>query len=321
MSTVAAAPAPARRLSRRRVTWAIKLAASIIMVGIAWHFAGTRIQMVAMVRHIEMPLLLLALAALVASQVAAAFRLYYTLVRLRRRVTLANVMRAHFIGLWFNQSLPTGIGGDVAKVMTLREPGNLLRYVRAVLVTRIFGLVALLCCAVLLTPFYGVLVASPRPLYAVAAASSLALAGLGVLVWAGESRRIAALLPRPGRFVMLLARDMRRFSGGRPFLEQLVTSAAIVVIISLCFSLIGRSLGHGPGLWTSLVVVPPVIVSMHLPMSYAGWGTREVGAVAILPLAGTPAPAALAISVLYGLLMLVSGLIGLALWHVSFKKR
>jgi hypothetical protein len=178
----------------------------------------------------------------------------------------------------------------------------------------------LLACAVALAPFYRLLVRSPRPLYILAAVSAVSLAGLLCVILAAMNRRLARGLPRPVRFLILLARDLRRFSKGRAFREQFVTSALIVGSMSVCFTVIGLSLAQPIGLWTSLVVVPPVIVSMHLPMSYAGWGTREVGAVVLLPLAGVPAEAALVMSVLYGLLILCSGIAGLLLWHFSFQR-
>src|SRR5262249_4670555 len=154
---------------------------------------------------------------------------------LGRRTEFAPVLRATFVGLWFNQALPTGIGGDVAKVLTLRAPGDLLRYARAVLATRIVGLVALLASGLLLTPFSGVLTTRPQPLYAVAAASFTALAVFGVILRVSASRRLARPLPRPARFLILLARDLRRFSTGRALWEQVATSAAIVASIAICF--------------------------------------------------------------------------------------
>jgi uncharacterized membrane protein YbhN (UPF0104 family) len=313
------APAPSRPLPRRALKWLVKFGASAAMIALAWRAAGTRLQTA--LEHFEPAALAMAFLALNVGQAAAALRLRYTLARLGRRTEFWPVFRAHFIGLWFNQALPTGIGGDVAKVLTLRARGDLLRYARAVLLTRIVGLVALLVSGVLLTPFYGILTARHKPLYAVAAASSAALVAFAVILRVAASRRLARSLPRPARFLILLARDLRRFSTGRVLWEQIATSAVIVVSIAFCFGLIAQSLGHELPLWTCLVVVPPVIVSMHLPMSYAGWGTREVGAVVILPLAGVPAATALTISLLYGVLLLGSGLIGLALWFVSGARR
>ena len=312
MSTIAVPAQPARRI----LPGAVKLGASAAMVALAWRAAGSRLNIAGMAPRLGFLWIAAALVALNIGQIVAAVRLRYTLASLARPAPLAAVLRAHFIGLWFNQALPTGIGGDVAKVMTLREKGDLLRYARAVLLTRIIGLATLLACAVLLAPFYRVLVTTPRPLYAVAVVSFAALAGLALLTWASHNRRLGRALPKPARFLLLLARDIRRLLTGRALREQLITSAVIVISISLCFDLIARALGHGLGLWTSLVVVPPVIVSMHLPMSYAGWGTREVGAVVLLPLAGVQPQTALVISILYGVLLLCSGLIGLALWHV-----
>jgi uncharacterized membrane protein YbhN (UPF0104 family) len=287
------------------------------MVAVAWRSAGARIQVGRTASELHFFWLGMALIALNVGQVVAALRLQFTLSALGRQAAFTAVLRAHFIGLWFNQALPTGIGGDVAKVMLLRKPGDLLRCARGVLLTRIVGLAALLACAVAVTPFVGSVVRAPRPLYAIGSASGALLIVLAVAAVMSRSRRFARVLPRPARFLLLLVHDLRRVLSRRALRPQLITSAVIVVSIALCFDLIARSLGQGLGLWTCLVVVPPVIVSMHLPMSFAGWGTREVGAVVLLPLAGVPAQTALVISIFYGLLMLASGLIGLAFWQTS----
>jgi hypothetical protein len=64
----------------------------------------------------------------------------------------------------------------------------------------------------------------------------------------------------------------------------------------------------------SLLLVPPVILLSSLPVTLAGWGLREGGMIFALGLIGVPSDAAFALSVMYGLLSLVVGLVGGLVW-------
>ena len=57
-------------------------------------------------------------------------------------------------------------------------------------------------------------------------------------------------------------------------------------------------------------LVPLVLLTMSLPLSFAGWGLREAGAAGLWLLAGLPAAEGLAGSLLYGLIILVASLPG-----------
>jgi hypothetical protein len=53
-----------------------------------------------------------------------------------------------------------------------------------------------------------------------------------------------------------------------------------------------------------------VLVAMALPLSLAGWGIREGAAAGIWMLAGLPVAQGVAVSLLYGVVVLVSALPG-----------
>ena len=64
----------------------------------------------------------------------------------------------------------------------------------------------------------------------------------------------------------------------------------------------------------SLVIVPAVMLVAMAPISFAGWGVREGAMIVGLGLAGIAAADALAVSVAFGLLQVVLGVPGGALW-------
>jgi hypothetical protein len=305
-----------RGISRKRLLGLSKALASAILLLIAWRAAGTETGLREAIGRMDVGLLAGAALVFAAGQAVAALRLFFVLRRLCRPAPFAAVLRAHFVGLGFNQVLPTGFGGDVVKILVLRRAGDTRRVVRAVLLARGFGLVALLFATAALFPFYGRVLSETGPLRPLAGVSAgLLLVGLAA-AGASRWRRLARPRRRPVRFLFLLLRDARRFSAPRPLLEQAATSAAVVLSVVLCFDLLGGSLGHAGNAATYLTVVPPVIVAMHLPISFGGWGIREVGAVTLLPLGGMDGETAFLVSLLYGVVLLASGAAGFILWQI-----
>lgn len=303
------------RLNRRRLKGALKICVSGALLLIVWRTVVSEGSLAETLRWANPSSLLVAAGILAAGQAVAALRLHYVLLRLRRRIGFLPILRAHFVGIWFNQVLPTSIGGDAVKVLVLRRPGDTVRITRGVLLSRGFGLIALLATVSLLVPFYDRILIRARPFYAIAVVSLILLAALGLAVHLSRISGLARKSARLVRFLPLLLRDMQRFVSPRLFWGQVWTSGLVVLSVVVCFMFLGRAVGHNISIGACLVVVPPIILSMHIPLSYGGWGIREVGAVALLPLAGVPADTAFLMSVLYGAAFLMSGLLGLMLWH------
>jgi hypothetical protein len=74
-----------------------------------------------------------------------------------------------------------------------------------------------------------------------------------------------------------------------------------------------------------MMIVPPVTLLQLVPISLAGWGVREAALVVALGWFGARAEAALAISVLVGLCLILvglpRGLIWLADWDIAASPR
>lgn len=66
-----------------------------------------------------------------------------------------------------------------------------------------------------------------------------------------------------------------------------------------------------------LLLFPPVLLIQTLPISVAGWGVREGAMVAFLALAGIDGDGALALSILYGLVLALTSLPGAIMWVAS----
>lgn len=307
--------------SRKKLFGLFRIAVSALLLLLVWRTASSKGDPLEILRGTNLMMLTAAAAIFAAGQAVAALRLRYTLITLHRHITFTALLRAHFIGITFNQVLPTGFGGDIVKILVLRRRGDTGRITRGVLLARVFGLLALLVATIILVPFYGRVLSETRSFLVIAAIAFMIIVGFVMAMYALRNRRFLNRLNRPLRALALLLTDIRRFSAPRPFIETAVTSAAIVLTVIVCFTLLGRALGHPVSLLTCLVIVPPIIVSMHLPLSFGGWGIREVGAVALLPLGGFPTETAFLTSVLYGIVILACGLVGLVLWLLPGPSR
>ena len=56
-----------------------------------------------------------------------------------------------------------------------------------------------------------------------------------------------------------------------------------------------------------------VVIAM-VPVSFGGWGVRELSFVYLLGTAGVPAEAALSLSITFGLLRMIIGAVGGLIW-------
>jgi len=70
---------------------------------------------------------------------------------------------------------------------------------------------------------------------------------------------------------------------------------------------------------TFLIAVPPVFLLTIVPVSLAGWGIREGAMIGIFMLVGADQTKVLAMSILYGLLLIISSLPGAYFWVKSKK--
>lgn len=232
-------------------------------------------------------------------------------------VPLPRLVGLYYVGTFFSNFLPTGLGGDLVKMYELRAQADGTRAVSTVLVDRAMGLLVLFALAAAALPF------SARLVPPAVVGSLVALIVGSVLgVWLFLNRRlIEGLAARSGLFARLLA-DRRVASLYASFhgysraaiawsaLASLVFNALLIAVY-LC---IARAVGVQVGVGQLLVFVPILSSLLLLPLSISGTGVREGGYVLLFGLAGVAPAEAVAMSLLFYALNLVTGLGGAALY-------
>jgi len=91
---------------------------------------------------------------------------------------------------------------------------------------------------------------------------------------------------------------------------QLVTSTAVVASYLAVFVMAGRAVQLDTPALMLAMLAGPLLMTMLVPVTIAGWGLREVAAAALWSAAGLSPTDGVAVSVSYGLIVLVSSVPG-----------
>lgn len=225
---------------------------------------------------------------------------------------LRHHLRLNLVSHFFNQALPSTLGGDAARSWMARKvPGGLRGAIYAVLADRLAGFIGIL-----------VLIAAGLPWSLAAIADVRGQIALLLLLSAGVAAAVfyllAGLLPAALAARWTVAGTVRAASrSGWRSLCRLRPGAAIfaLALMGHGFTILstwalGRSLGIDPGLGNLAALLPAIVLFSMIPITVAGWGLREGAMVAALAPVGIPPAAALSLSILIGLMQIAWGLVG-----------
>lgn len=228
----------------------------------------------------------------------------------------AAILRLTLIGQFFNQTLPSAIGGDAVRAwLAAREGVPLGKAVGGVFADRVVALLILVALVGVTLPLFYARVPDPGLRSGVTAL--VIGTGVAVAVFLAFGTRILAPLLRY-RFIRPLAQladDLLQVLTGS---SRTVAIIAISIIVHLgvigSVWLIARALALAVSPVDCLVLVPPIVLVTTLPVSIAGWGVRESATVIGFGFLGVGASDALALSVLFGLVQIAIGLPGGVVW-------
>jgi hypothetical protein len=302
---------------------AVKLGVSVALLAVLFSRIDAG-NLWANARRASVPWLFAALAVYVINVLTTTWRWHILLaaqeIRVRRRSLLASLL----VALFFNNFLPSNIGGDVIRIRdTARAAGSKTRAATVVLVDRTLGLMGLVLIAALASTVAGTRQHQASPIWpswlwvgflAGAAASVpavLAPAGFGRLLqpltifhpeWVGE--RIERLTSALSRF-----RD-------RP--SALVTCFGGAVFVQattvLFFFTVAHALHQNITIWDLAVIVPLSFVVQMLPVSLNGFGVREATFAFYFARLGQSIESAVLVSLVATALIMIFSLSGAAVW-------
>ena len=259
--------------------------------------------------------LILALLISVAQVVVSAWRWRYTTHRLGLPLTMRSALREYYLAMFLNQCLPGGVAGDLNRAWRHGSgAGARQTALHGVMIERLSGqlvmLVVALAAGVWLVARYpgvGTLVNGWRDGALIPASVLIIGVALALALGAGLWRRVQ-------QYVVTLGKDIyRALLNPRILPLQLLSSILVVatylgVFWVLAFSADGNmDLAHTI---TLLALSSLLLLAMMIPLTVAGWGLREGAAAILWPLAGLPVEQGVALSVGYGLIILLASMPG-----------
>lgn len=223
------------------------------------------------------------------------------------------------IGWFFVNIAPSTVGADVFRAAQMRAAGaTTARSIRLVAAARLMSFAALIAVIGLGLPYASSVVEAPRDRLALAAVFGAALAAFaGLLVSGPLVARMSARFRRgPAAFAAELSADVRMLLGKTTpggwfylLVQHFLRAGAV-----LC---IGAALGVAFDPLALFALLPAAFLAAMIPISFGAWGVREASFVYFLGAAGIAAPAALAMSILFGLTRVVIGAAGGLIWALT----
>lgn len=234
-------------------------------------------------------------------------------------IPLPKLARIVLIGTFFNQVLPSAIGGDAIRawlLKTLNVP--LTQGLSSIFLDRLFALLGMLLVGGLgLNVWIDVL--PFQATQALALIVLLGLAGLGAVFFlCRKPQRQPSGTSRLGNLSVTLQSvlaDFRKLLRDPVLVAQVFgVSVLIHAIVSIIFWLFAQQIGMQVTFLQIFVCVAVALILSVIPVSAAGWGVREGALVLLLAPLGVASVEAIALSVAFGLASLFAGIPGMLLW-------
>ena len=240
------------------------------------------------------------------------------------RAKLRRLLALYLIGTYFNNFLPTMVGGDAYKIYRLsRDTGDGSAVIAATFMERYVGLVALLTLLPLILLQQPVHRAFPPLTVTVLLALVLLLVSIALLfrnVEGGTDLRStgAGWFHKLMDAVSAVAARVRSYRGARAVLMRsyVISLGFYLVTVATGWAAL-RSVGAEVDFTYMLAIVPVVLLLALLPISLNGLGVTESAYVVLLGLAGVSATDALAMALLLRARIFLTAVIGGVLFLVE----
>ena len=294
-----------------RSVW-FRLAVTVVLLGVVllevdWDVAVDRID------GGEWQWFLGAVSVLEVAFLVGAIRWFRLLLAAGIELSFAQTLRAYMIGMFTNNFLPTGFGGDATRAILVGRPrSRLVAAITSVLTDRVTSVACLIVVAwlaVVLDPS-----AIPRSL----TASLVAVTAAGVIAAVVAAVSLVGGARRAHRLPARLGRWLRESHGTCAGYARDPGLVGLALVLGVTFQiltvtaswLLARSLGADLPFALLAVVAPTVLLATVLPISIAGFGVREGSYVVLLGAAGVSHTDATLLSLLTGASLAVASLTG-----------
>mgnify|MGYP001027454572 CR=1 FL=1 len=273
----------------------LRVAFPILLLGLLWHWLDGQ-EILTWLKRANGWWLLLAFLLLTTQLISSALRWQLTAHQLGQNLTRKRAVSEYYLSMLCNLTLPGGVLGDASRAWRGRSEAGLGTAVSAVVIERLAGQLAMISVLTL-------------------AITQTAFGNHWALGLAAVILVVSLLLWRGPKWVKRFGTAIRQAWFTRHAWPRQLSLTVLILSCNLgafaaCAAAIGVSFSS---LSSALIVLPLTLMVMVLPVSVAGWGLREGAAATLWPMAAISSEAAVAASILYGIVATASALPGLAI--------
>lgn len=282
----------------------------------------------------NLALLLAALLLYFFAIVVGAFKWQILVKAQAIQTSLGALLSYSLMALFFGNVMPTNIGGDVIRAYELAKAtqGRAEESAVSVLVDRLMGMLAFFVMAMVTALLATLLLAQAQQLEQIETATVAAASALMVFCALLFSRRLArraVILFEWGplqRLKPIAAKSFRALqvyrSHYRALAANFACSLVILVITAFVWFLVGRAVGITEVDFFFYLLVNPLIgFVLLIPFSLNGLGPKEAVVMFLFGLMGVAPERALAMSLLFHLIVVLTSLPGGVIWLAGKKPR
>lgn len=312
-------------MSKRALSISLKIGVSTALLAycfsrVGWHdlraaFAGA-----------DVGFLMLYVGVSFLATLASAFKWHVLSTAHGLRASRSRLTLLYLVGYFFNNILPTSIGGDVVRAYELgKTDGKPAEAMASVFMERFTGLTALMIfagVAVALAPHF---LGDIKLTIALIAVCVAYLGVIGLVFQRSVLQRLQARLPWA---------PAQRITGKLQKLQEAILlyrhqpwALVVSMLYSFAFYLISvwivyvgsLTFGVRPDLTALFLVVPIMHILFMIPISLGGIGLQEWAYTAVLDMVGVPGAIGLSVALLYRARTIAFGLIGGALYPLCTR--
>jgi uncharacterized membrane protein YbhN (UPF0104 family) len=238
------------------------------------------------------------------------------------RMSFPTATRYTYIAAFFGQTLPSTVGGDAARIWLTARDAGWKNAAYSVLLDRVVGVTALALVVIASLPWTLSLVRDPVGRWTLLAIGIGSIGGFVVFLLLGLVRWPWLTRWWPARHLISIS-----IIAGNLVRETRVSGAILALSILAHLITVAIAWAAAKAMAVpldpiyALLLIPPVVLIATVPISIAGWGVRESAMMTAFAYAGLPQTDGLIVSVLYGAVIFLTGIIGGFVWIVNRMDR
>ncbi|MGL4324962.1 MAG: lysylphosphatidylglycerol synthase transmembrane domain-containing protein [Beijerinckiaceae bacterium] len=263
-------------------------------------------------------ILLLSCLLLASAVICNAARWNYIMQRLDRPIEVKTAAVGYFEAMCFNQILPTGVGGDIVRVLRAHSAGVIWGWaIIGVIIDRAFGLFA--AAILLLFAGYGVgsAITASQTFQVCAIFSALVVAGGLATIILGRILK-ADWLPHKLNSIVVLIQSFSRCATDRAITPKIAAAQFASSLLTIAsFAACAYALQVPLRFNDAAIILQGITLAALIPISIGGWGIREGIVVLLFANTGVNDAAAVSTSIAFGLVLTAVGILGALIWFAD----